>query len=104
MVIIWSILIIFWVIIFPLVSCWVLDYFNGYFKGIKILYFIFLYSLLSWVVSNGLVLLKYAINPASFNGPEGIFALFFGYLYLWFTSIPVFLIYLTIKAIKSLKK
>ena len=54
---------------------------------------ILLYSLFSWAAVNGIVFLKYVLDPMSFQGPEGAFALFFGWLYLWITSLPVFLLY-----------
>ena len=66
--------------------------FRRFFHGFGVLGAIFLYSLLSWGFVNGVVLLRYLLDPMTLRGPEGVFALFFGSLYLWFPSLPVFLI------------
>ena len=85
----------FFFVIFPLSACLLFDKFLG---G-RILLAIFLYSLLSWCVTNGVIYFRYLLDPMSLQGPEGVFALFFGWLYLWITSIPVFLIHLIIRVI-----
>ena len=56
---------------------------------------ILLYSALSWGLTNGYIFLCYLIDSSSLRGPEAGFALFFGWLYLWFTSLPVFLAWAT---------
>ena len=88
----------FFFVIFPLSACLLFDKF----RGGRILLAIFLYSLLSWSVTNGVIYLRYLLDPMSLQGPEGAFALFFGWLYLWITSIPVFLIHLTVRVITSI--
>ena len=85
--------------IFPLSACLLVDKFRERFRGGRILLAIFLYSLLSWSVTNGVIYLRYLLDPMSLQGPEGVFALFFGWLYLWITSIPVFIIHLTVRVI-----
>ena len=55
-----------------------------------------------WSVTNGIIYLRYLLDPMSLQGPEGAFALFFGWFYLWITSIPVFLIHLTVRVITSI--
>ena len=89
--------------IFPLSACLLFDKFRERFRGGRILLAIFLYSLLSWSVTNGIIVCRYLLDPVSFRGPEGVFALFFGWLYLWITSIPVFLICLTVRIINKKK-
>ena len=85
--------------IYPLSACLLFDRYKGHFHGFKVLNPIVLYSLLSWVTVNGFVYLNYLLDPKSFRGPEGAFALFFGWLYLWITSIPVFLLYPAVRMI-----
>ena len=79
-------------IVFPLAACFCFAKFPRWFQGFRMLGAVFLYSLLSWGFVNGVILLRYLLNPMTLRGPEGVFALFFGSLYLWFTSLPVFLI------------
>ena len=85
--------------IFPLSACLLFDKYRQFFTGSRMLIAIVLYSLLSWCVTNGVIYFRYLLDPTSLQGPEGVFALFFGWLYLWITSIPVFLIHLIIRVI-----
>ena len=85
--------------IFPLSACLLFDKYREHFRGGRVLLAIFLYSLLSWGVTNGVIYFRYLLDPMSLQGPEGVFAFFFGWLYLWITSIPVFLIHLIIRVI-----
>ena len=93
----------FFFVIFPLSACLLFDKYREHFRGGRVLLAIFLYSLLSWSVTNGIIVCRYLLDPVSFRGPEGVFALFFGWLYLWITSIPVFLICLTVRIINKKK-
>ena len=88
--------------IFPLSACLLFDKFREHFRGSRMLIAIVLYSLLSWSVTNGVIYFRYLQDPMSLQGPEGAFALFFGWLYLWITSIPVFLIHLTVRVITGM--
>ena len=88
--------------IFPLSACLLFGKYREHFRGGRVLLAIFLYSLLSWSVTNGVIYLRYLLDPMSLQGPEGVFALFFGWLYLWITSIPVFLIHLTVRVITGM--
>ena len=85
--------------IFPLSACLLFDKYRQFFTGSRGLLAIVLYSLLSWSVTNGVIYFRYLLDPMSLQGPEGVFALFFGWLYLWITSIPVFLIHFIIRGI-----
>ena len=85
--------------IFPLSACLLFDKYRQFFTGNRVLLAILLYSLLSWSITNGVIYFRYLLDPMSLQGPEGVFALFFGWLYLWITSIPVFLIHLIIRVI-----
>jgi hypothetical protein len=89
----------FFFVIFPLSACLLFDKYRQFFRGSRVLLAILLYSLLSWSVTNGVIYFRYLLDPMSLQGPEGVFALFFGGLYLWITSIPVFLIHLIIRVI-----
>ena len=88
--------------IFPLSACLLFDKCREHFRGGRVLLAIFLYSLLSWGVTNGVIYFRYLLDPMSLQGPEGVFAFFFGWLYLWITSIPVFLIHLIIRVIAGI--
>ena len=88
--------------IFPLSACLLFDKYRQFFTGSRMLIAIVLYSLLSWSVTNGVIYFRYLLDPMSLQGPEGVFALFFGWLYLWITSIPVFLIHLTVRVITGM--
>ena len=92
----------FFFVIFPLSACLLFDKFRERFRGGRVLIAIVLYSLLSWSVTNGVIYLRYLLEPMSLQGPEGAFALFFGWLYLWITSIPVFLVHLIIRVISGI--
>lgn len=87
--------------IFPLTACLLFDRYKRHFHGFRMLIPILLYTILSWGTVNGFVLLKYLLNPESFRGPEGAFALFFGGIYLWVTSTPVFLLYPAVRRMKK---
>ena len=89
----------FFFVIFPLSACLLFDKYRQFFTGSRMLIAIVLYSLLSWSITNGVIYFRYLLDPMSLQGPEGVFALFFGWLYLWITSIPVFLIHLIIRVI-----
>ncbi len=79
--------------ILPLSACLLFDKYKRHFHGAGVLIPILLYSLLSWGTVNGFIFLRYCLDPMSLRGPEGAFALFFGWLYLWIASVPVFLLY-----------
>ena len=85
--------------VFPLAACLFFDRYKRHFHGSRVLIPILLYTLFSWGMVNGVVLLKISLDPKSFRGPEGGFALFFGWLYLWITSIPVFLLYAVVRIV-----
>ena len=85
--------------IFPLSACLLFDKYRQFFTGSRMLIAIVLYSLLSWSITNGVIYFRYLLDPMSLQGPEGVFALFFGWLYLWITSIPVFLAHFTVRII-----
>ena len=89
----------FFFVIFPLSACFLFDKYRQFFRGSRVLIAMLLYSFLSWSVTNGIIYLRYLLNPMSLRGPEGVFALFFGWLYLWITSIPVFLAHFTVRII-----
>ena len=79
-------------VIFPLAACFCFAKFRRFLHGFRMLAAVLLYSLLSWGFVNGVIFFRYLLDPMTLRGPEGVFALFFGSLYLWFTSLPVFLI------------
>ena len=93
----------FFFVIFQLSACLLFDKYRQFFTGSRMLIAIVLYSLLSWSVTNGVIYLRYLLDPMSLQGPEGVFALFFGWLYLWITSIPVFLVHLTVRVVNKKK-
>lgn len=90
--------------IFPLSACLLIDKYQEHFRGGRVLIAILLYSLLSWGITIGVIYLRYLLDPMSLRGPEWAFALFFGGIYLWITSIPVFLIYSAARIIFNLLK
>ena len=92
----------FFFVIFPLSACLLFDKYQQFFTGSRMLIAIVLYSLLSWSVTNGVIYFRYLLDPMSLQGPEGAFALFFGWLYLWITSIPVFLVHSIIRGIAGI--
>lgn len=85
--------------LFPLSAVLLFSQYKQYFRGFRLLIAIFLYSFLSWGTVNGFILLRYLLDPMNFRGPEGAFALFFGWLYLWITSLPVFLVFPAVRTI-----
>lgn len=81
----------------PSAGCLLFDRYNRYFHGHRASIPILLYSLVSWATVNGFIFLKYSLDPMSIRGPEAGFALFFGWIYLWITSLPVFLLYAAVR-------
>ena len=65
----------------------------GHFRNWRLATAIIIYSALSWGLTNGYIFLCYMIDPATIRGPEAAFSLFFGGIYLWVTSLPVFLVW-----------
>ena len=79
--------------IYPLTACIVFDRCKTRFNIFTALIAVVLYSLVSYVTVNGFIFLRYFLDPMSLRGPELAIALFFGWLYLWITSIPIFLVH-----------
>jgi len=91
-------------LVLPLLGCLLFGRIRRLSLWLRILIAIPVYSIFSWLCVNGFIWLRYLIDPMSLRGPEGVFGLFFGWMYLWFTSIPVFIaygfsraVYLTVK-------
>ena len=80
-------------LILPAAVCFWRERRPEHFRKRRLLAGIVLYSALSWALANGCIFLCYLIDSSSLRGPEAGFALFFGEFYLWFTSLPVFLIW-----------
>jgi|GEM_PF-1218392 len=85
-------------LLFPAAACrW---FFGGRRSVVAICVGIVVYSALSWALSNGAIWLRYCLDPATLRGPEAAVALFFGWLYLWFTSLPVLVLWSAFRALR----
>lgn len=86
-------------LIYPLTACIVFDRYKTRFNCFTALIAVALYSLVSYVTVNGFIFLRYFLDPMSLRGPELAIALFFGWLYLWICSMPVFLLHAAFRLI-----
>ena len=91
-------------LVIPIAVC-VLDFkckrlFKGYRKAIWAVG----YALLSWVLILACILVPEYLGLYMVRGPELAFALFFGWIYLFISSIPVFFAYLIFNIILSQAK
>lgn len=86
-------------IVIPISAIYLFKFTRNFFVSSKIrvifhaLFCMLAYSLISWGLTISCILIPDYLDFYMMRGPEIAFALFFGWLYLWFTSIPVFLIY-----------
>ena len=99
-----SAFLIFYALVIPIGICIVLDHRPGWFRRGKILLWIAGLSAFSWGGVVGAILLPYCCGLSVPRGPELVFALFFGWSYLWFASFPVFLIYGTLRLIRRVSR
>ena len=76
----------------------------GHFRNWWLAAAIIIYSALSWGLTNGCIFLCYMIDPATLRGPEAALALFFGGIYLWVTSLPVFSAWAAFRALSRRRK
>ncbi|PWM33258.1 MAG: hypothetical protein DBX55_00090 [Verrucomicrobia bacterium] len=80
-------------VIIPLAACgWHFKNGNGLDFG-RIFVFAALYSLISWGGVLSMLYLPYFFGLYQIRGPELVFALFFGWAYLWVASLPCFVLY-----------
>lgn len=80
-------------VIIPLAVCrWHFKNKNALDFG-RIFIFAILYSLISWVGVLLLLHLPVFFGLYRIRGPELVFALFFGWAYLWIASLPCFTLY-----------
>lgn len=89
-------------VLFPVLACLIFVRKKAWFRsGRRILAAIFFYTALSWLFINAAVWIPYFMGLTEIRGPEAAFALLFGGLYLWVTSLPVFLIFAVCTAIRA---
>ena len=76
-----------------LMLCILFEHHPEWFCRIRLLLWIPGLSLLSWCGVTGAILLPCLCGLQTPRGPELVFALLFGWLYLWLAGTPVFLLY-----------
>ena len=80
--------------VFPALLCYANWKYPKLFDNIwKFLGWVVGYSLFSWGYFIAVIWIPYVLGLYSIRGPELAFALFFGWIYLWVTSSPMFLCY-----------
>ena len=90
------------VLFFTLLILYVLVIPVGWFGRSRILLWIAGLTVFSWCGVVGAILIPYYCGIFCPRGPELVFALFFGWSYLWFAAIPVFTIYGVLRLIDRL--
>lgn len=71
------------------------------FKGLwRKIIFAAIYSCISYITLLFALCIPYWLGKYAFRGPEIAFALFFGWLYLWIASIPVWFVYWLARKLK----
>lgn len=82
-----------YVLVFPLCICY-LHYTRPYlFKTWRLLVWIVLSGLFSWCFVNAAIWVPYWLGIFSPRGPELVFAMFFGWAYLWLAALPFGMLY-----------
>ena len=88
--------------LFPVLACLFCAWKKTWFRsGRRILAALIFYTALSWLFINAVVWIPYSMGLTEIRGPEAALALLCGGLYLWVTSLPVFLIYATYTAVRA---
>ena len=95
-------LLILYVLVIPVGLCFLRDLRPGLFCRSRILLWIAGLTVFSWCGVVGAILIPYYCGIFCPRGPELVFALFFGWSYLWFAAIPVFTIYGVLRLIDRL--
>ncbi len=86
-------LVILYVLVIPIGLCFLREHHPAWFRRGKILLWIAGLALFSWCGAVGAILIPSYCGLFVPRGPELVFALFFGWSYLWFAAVPVFAIY-----------
>ena len=89
-------------VLFPVLACLFCVWKKAWFRSRqRVLAALIFYTAFSWLFINAAVWIPYSMGLTEIRGPEAAFALVFGGLYLWVTSLPVFLIYAVWTAIRA---
>lgn len=88
-------------VIYPFAIIWVRETRTDWMRGWRCCLFALGALAVSWGVSVGVVFIPYEFGWWTFRGPEAVFALFFGWLYLPLMSIPVLGVYAVVRSLSS---
>lgn len=89
------------VLIIPIGLCLMHDNRPQWFARWRILGWIAGVMIFSWVYLNAMVAIPYALGIYSIRGPEVVFFVLFGWLYLPIAALPVLSIYAIIQAVRG---
>ncbi len=98
------ILLILYVLVIPVGLCFLWERHPGCFRGGKLFLWIAGLTVFSWCGVVGAILIPYCCGLFIPRGPELVFALFFGWSYLWLAALPVFAIYGILLIARRLRK
>ena len=80
-------------LLIPAALCCGIEMRPAWFRLWKWIFWIPALSAISWIIVVGAIAIPSFLGIFTPRGPELVFAIFFGWLYLWIAGIPVFLIY-----------
>lgn len=82
--------------------CFLKERHPNWFRHGKLLLWIAALTVFSWSSVVGAILIPCFCGLFIPRGPELIFALFFGWAYLWIASVPMFVIYGSLRLVRRL--
>jgi hypothetical protein len=91
----------FFVVVIPIAICIIHYKRPEWFSRWKLLLWIIGSALLSWCYVNACIWIPYKLELFLPRGPELVFALLFGWMYLWLASIPTMIIYAVWRVIRK---
>lgn len=95
-----SLVLIAYVVIIPVGICFLHAKRPNFFHKWKLALWVIGTAVFSWVFINAVIVIPYLLGLFCPRGPEAVFALFFGWSYLWFASLPVLVVYGSLKIIR----
>lgn len=95
-------LLVLYVFVIPCGLCFLREHRPDWFRHGRLFLWIAALSVFSWCGVVGTVLISYFCGLFIPRGPELIFALFFGWSYLWIASVPVFAVYGILRLVRWL--
>lgn len=94
-----SFTLVLFVLVIPTVLCFIHSRQPQWFFRWRQLLWLLGTAAFSWLWINSLIWVPYCLGLTRIRGPEAVFAMFFGWLYLWVAMLPVMTLYLLYRLI-----